>query len=135
MLAEFNGIGAQAMSFTNSAITKAWEIGSLLNKAKEEVAHGQWEGFFEKHFQREHFHIRHAQRMMKLAKITDIELIVNDPIKRKQAFIACGLTEEPTLSLEQKPILQTWLGKMKTLWKKGVDNDREQFLHWASSSC
>lgn len=132
LIDEFYKLGAQAIYYTDQAIKVAWKIGDFLNKAKANIPHGKWELFFDKNFKREKLGLRHAQQLMKLSKISSVDEL-NDPAKRKKALFLCGLSPEPSFSEQDKPVLQTWLGKMKTLWKKGAQSDQEEFLSWVSS--
>lgn len=130
---DYEKFGALAVGHVNFAIKKAWEIGRFLNNIRKDIPYGQWEITFRNNFERESFSLRHAQKFMKLARTSDYDVLVSDPAKRKQAYFLCGLNEDPTPSDNEKPQLQTWLGKMKTLWKKGSENDHVEFLKWTSS--
>ena len=132
LIDELYNLGSQAIYYTDQAIQVGWKIGDFLNKAKTNIPHGKWELFFEKNFKREKLGLRHAQQLMKLAKISSVNEL-SDPAKRKKALFLCGLSPEPNFSDQDKPVLQTWIGKMKTLWNKGAQSDQEEFLNWASS--
>lgn len=85
-----------ALESACKAIFAAWSCGSLLNIAKKQVKHGEFQKWFNDTIDVPGFSLRTAQRYMKLAKNQPSieELIASNPSIR-QAYIACGILAEP----------------------------------------
>lgn len=78
------------------AVVSAWNCGGLLNIAKKQIRHGEFQEWFNDMIRVPGFSLRTAQRYMKLARSQPRieELIASNPSIR-QAYIACGILAEP----------------------------------------
>jgi hypothetical protein len=86
----------EALGSACLAVVSVWNCGGLLNIAKKQMRHGEFQKWFNDRIDVPGFSLRTAQRYMKLAglnpRLTD--LIASNPSIR-QAYIACGILAEP----------------------------------------
>lgn len=85
-----------AVSSACMAVVSVWNCGGLLNIAKKQLEHGEFQKWFDDKIRVPGFSLRTAQRYMKLARLNPRleDLIASNPSIR-QAYIACGILAEP----------------------------------------
>ena len=78
------------------AVVSVWNCGGLLNIAKKQMRHGEFQKWFNDRIDVPGFSLRTAQRYMQLAKLNPrLEKLVDSNPSIRQAYLACGILAEP----------------------------------------
>ena len=87
------------MASAGLAILEAWTCGYLLNLAKVQVMHGDFQKWVRELGSRSEMNLRTAQRYMQLAKsCPDARDLIGSMRSLRQSYIACGILPEPSES-------------------------------------
>lgn len=93
---ETHRLADELLGFATLVLVKAWHCGCLLNFAKEQHEHGEFEKWFHKTFPEHFLRLRTAQRYMKLAyTYTRLNDLIVSNSSLRQAYITCGILPEP----------------------------------------